>query len=138
MAILTSPMTAMTAPSEVAGVKIIKALDDDDHSPINSDSENEQQQAATTPKASERRRIQNAKFSAWLTQRKEKITKDEVQTILENADEETLSIRSLMAKQGDNAIITTPREYQYELFERAKKQNIIAVLDTGTDLQSGQ
>lgn len=138
MAILTSPVTAMTAPPEVPTVKTIKGLNEDDHSPSNSDSEYEQQLAATAPRTSERRRIQNAKFSTWLTQRKERITKDEVQTILENADEETLSIRSLMAKQGDNAIITTPREYQYELFERAKKQNIIAVLDTGTHLPSGQ
>ena len=36
-----------------------------------------------------------------------------------------------MAKQESNVIITDPREYQLELFEKAKKQNIIAVLDTG-------
>jgi len=28
-------------------------------------------------------------------------------------------------------IIDDPREYQMELFEKAKKENIIAVLDTG-------
>ncbi|KAI0396321.1 hypothetical protein F5Y17DRAFT_456050 [Xylariaceae sp. FL0594] len=32
----------------------------------------------------------------------------------------------------DAPIISSPREYQTELFERAKKKNIIAVLDTGT------
>lgn len=36
-----------------------------------------------------------------------------------------------MAKQESNVIITDPREYQLELFEKAKQQNIIAVLDTG-------
>lgn len=36
-----------------------------------------------------------------------------------------------MAKQESNVIISDPREYQVELFERAKTQNIIAVLDTG-------
>ena len=36
-----------------------------------------------------------------------------------------------MSKQESNVIITDPREYQLELFERAKSQNIIAVLDTG-------
>lgn len=54
-----------------------------------------------------------------------------MQAIVENANEENLSIRSLMAKQESNVIITDPREYQLELFEKAKKQNIIAVLDTG-------
>lgn len=36
-----------------------------------------------------------------------------------------------MAKHDSNVIITDPREYQMELYEKAKKQNIIAVLDTG-------
>ena len=50
---------------------------------------------------------------------------------LETAKDEALSIRKLMSKQESNVIITDPREYQLELFERAKQQNIIAVLDTG-------
>jgi len=66
-----------------------------------------------------------------LLKRTAKVTKDEVQAVIENADEENLSIRSLMAKQESTVIITDPREYQLELFEKAKKQNIIAVLDTG-------
>ena len=59
------------------------------------------------------------------------MTKEEVKAAIENADDEALSIRNLMSKQESNVIITDPREYQVELFERAKKQNIIAVLDTG-------
>ncbi|KAI1325782.1 hypothetical protein F5Y16DRAFT_411279 [Xylariaceae sp. FL0255] len=35
-------------------------------------------------------------------------------------------------KSEESAIISSPREYQTELFERAKQKNIIAVLDTGT------
>ena len=66
-----------------------------------------------------------------LSKRSAKITNEEVQEVVENANEENLSIRSLMAKQESNIIITDPREYQLELFEKAKKQNIIAVLDTG-------
>ena len=66
-----------------------------------------------------------------LSKRAAKITDKEVQAVAENINEEDLSIRSLMAKQESNVIITDPREYQLELFEKAKKQNIIAVLDTG-------
>jgi len=40
-----------------------------------------------------------------------------------------------MAKQESNVIISDPREYQVELFERAKNQNVIAVLDTGMSLK---
>ena len=66
-----------------------------------------------------------------LAKRTARITGEEVQAIANNASEETLSIRSLMAKQQSNVIISDPREYQIELFEKAKQQNIIAVLDTG-------
>lgn len=122
----------MASPLEVSEVHLKpKSRDEADRSLSDSDSEDEQHQAATRSNESERRRVQNAKFSAWLSRRTEKITQDEVQTIINNADEETLSIRSLMAKQAATAVVTSPREYQLELFERAKKQNIIAVLDTG-------
>ena len=88
--------------------------------------------SSRTPKVSERRRAQNMKFSSWLSQRAGKVTKEQVQTAIQNADEEMLSVRQLMAKQESNIIITDPRDYQVELFEKAKKQNIIAVLDTGS------
>jgi endoribonuclease Dicer len=37
----------------------------------------------------------------------------------------------LIAKQDLGSGVLDPREYQIELFERAKAQNTIAVLDTG-------
>lgn len=124
--------TAITAsPDEAIASLSIKPSNEEARYGFDQDSEDEQATPAKGPKDSEKRRAQNAKFSAWLSRRAEKVTKDEVQAIVENADEETLSIRSLMAKQESSVIITSPREYQLELFERAKKKNIIAVLDTG-------
>ncbi|KAI1081615.1 hypothetical protein F5B20DRAFT_588229 [Whalleya microplaca] len=38
----------------------------------------------------------------------------------------------LVRKAEEEKIISSPREYQTELFERAKSKNVIAVLDTGT------
>lgn len=66
-----------------------------------------------------------------VAQRGEKVTRERVQEIVKNTEDSYLSIRSLMRKQESKVIIGDPREYQTELFERAKQQNIIAVLDTG-------
>ena len=66
-----------------------------------------------------------------LSERTAKITMEEIREAVETAKDETLSTRKLMSKQESNVIITDPREYQIELFEKAKQQNIIAVLDTG-------
>ncbi|KAI1108951.1 hypothetical protein F5Y14DRAFT_55076 [Nemania sp. NC0429] len=48
------------------------------------------------------------------------------------ANESTLITSSGLRDAKDALIISSPREYQTELFERAKEKNIIAVLDTGT------
>ena len=71
-------------------------------------------------------------ISLRISKRAERVTKEERKAEIQNADDEALSIRLLMSKQESNVIITDPREYQVELFERAKKQNTIAVLDTGS------
>lgn len=42
-----------------------------------------------------------------------------------------LSTAHLVAKQDFGSGALDPREYQIELFERAKERNTIAVLDTG-------
>lgn len=76
--------------------------------------------------------------SKWyyrLNAKAEEVVKEEIQEVVDPANEELLSIRKLMARQdAANVLINDAREYQVELFERAKKQNIVAVLDTGQSL----
>jgi len=46
-------------------------------------------------------------------------------------EEAVQSARWLVNQSENRQIISSPREYQVELFEKAKEKNIIAVLDTG-------
>ncbi|KAL1640518.1 Dicer-like protein 1 [Diplodia intermedia] len=80
---------------------------------------------------SEKKRHQHAIFNSWVTRKAENVTEREVKETLKAADDDSLSIRNLLAKQDSN-VIADPREYQLELFERAKEENVIAVLDTGS------
>ena len=81
----------------------------------------------------EQRREQKAIFEAWLqTDAAQQPMQKRKQAATNEAEDEQLSIRALMAKQECAKIVKNPREYQLELFERAKKENTIAVLDTGS------
>ncbi|ORY16739.1 hypothetical protein BCR34DRAFT_531207 [Clohesyomyces aquaticus] len=81
---------------------------------------------------SEKKRAQNEIFRAYATMKTEQITEKEVKEVIQGTDDENLSIRDILAKQETSAQITNPRDYQTELFQRAKEENIIAVLDTGS------
>ncbi|KAH7116051.1 dicer-like protein 1 [Dendryphion nanum] len=50
----------------------------------------------------------------------------------QNTSNSDLSIRDILAKQETSAKIINPRDYQIELYERAKEENTIAVLATGS------
>lgn len=50
----------------------------------------------------------------------------------EELDNERLTMQALINRQQSVEIVKNPRDYQLELFERAKKENTIAVLDTGS------
>jgi len=82
--------------------------------------------------SSEKRRAQNEIFKAYAARKAEEITKEEVKEAIKGADDEILSIRDILAKQDQLSQIKNPRDYQTELFQRAKEENIIAVLDTGS------
>ncbi|KAF2143652.1 uncharacterized protein K452DRAFT_296653 [Aplosporella prunicola CBS 121167] len=96
-----------------------------------SDSDDDGPTTDSAKNPSEKRREQNTLFKNWITQKAEDVTEKQVKSALMATDDENLSIRNVLAKQDTN-VISDPREYQLELFERAKKENVIAVLDTGS------
>jgi endoribonuclease Dicer len=82
---------------------------------------------------SEKRRAQNEVLRAFAANTSANLTQKEVdEAAAKNANEEQLSIRDILAKQEGTVRITNPRDYQTELFQRAKTENVIAVLDTGS------
>jgi endoribonuclease Dicer len=101
--------------------------DDDDDLPVMGS-------APSTPK--EKRRAQNAIFQSWMTSAagREVATRRTRDDMPKDGSGDVGSITSLLAqhRKGDDKIVKNPREYQIELFERAKQQNTIAVLDTGS------
>ena len=86
-------------------------------------------------KISERKRRMHAVADSYFQQALRDSFRKENKVAIE--DQERQSTRWLVNQSESHRIITTPREYQTELFERAKEKNIIAVLDTGKfDLES--
>ncbi|KAH6856644.1 dicer-like protein 1 [Chaetomium sp. MPI-CAGE-AT-0009] len=81
-------------------------------------------------KISERKRADNAAFDVWVEENQEDLSKGLDKFIVDDDDGKTF--QSLIRDFENKRIITSPRDYQLELFERAKTQNTIAVLDTGS------
>jgi hypothetical protein len=82
------------------------------------------------PKVTERSRLNAAVFQKWLDNHQNEMTKPNAQR--HPGDLDSHSISQLLGEFSNKKIITSPREYQIELFEKAKEKNIIVVLDTGT------
>ncbi|KAL2829943.1 hypothetical protein BDW59DRAFT_141506 [Aspergillus cavernicola] len=76
-------------------------------------------------KVAQRKKTQKAKFEALLAKRA-----DDCDGKVEPAPESQLSTARIFAKDQEQGTLD-PREYQIELFERAKAENTIAVLATG-------
>ncbi|KAL2200494.1 hypothetical protein P885DRAFT_27615 [Corynascus similis CBS 632.67] len=79
-------------------------------------------------KISERRRADNVAFDAWIEENQQHLLGN-VENLIVDDDR---TIQSLIKGSENKRIITSPRDYQLELFELAKTQNTIAVLDTGS------
>jgi endoribonuclease Dicer len=81
----------------------------------------------------EKRRAQNAIFNLWLTSRTAQNVLTSTSTSKSHSPaDDRQSIAQLLAKQQSSPIVNNPRDYQLELFERAKTANTIACLDTGS------
>ncbi|KAF3189375.1 Dicer-like protein 1 [Orbilia oligospora] len=104
--------------------------DNEGHEPdIDSDSEEDPDDAVIVTQT---KRIAKAKqkqtFEEWFSKKAYDIETNPKKLPQDN---ELVSIKDLLSNTA-KAIITDPREYQLELFERAKMDNTIAVLDTGS------
>jgi endoribonuclease Dicer len=89
--------------------------------------EEDSEPAASKPqKLTERKRIQRAKFDSYI-EGYLKIQASNSAIVLD--DDRTTEW--LVRQAESEHIIASPRDYQVELFEKAKEKNLIAVLDTG-------
>ncbi|KAH8714061.1 hypothetical protein GQ44DRAFT_689075 [Phaeosphaeriaceae sp. PMI808] len=81
----------------------------------------------------EKRRAQNEIMRAFAATISTQVKQKEIEEALSKCTiEAELSIKKIIAGQETAVPITNPRDYQTELFQRAKTENTIAVLDTGT------
>ncbi|KAK4193832.1 putative dicer-like protein [Podospora australis] len=105
--------------------------EDQDSDPEDSRSETKQLEVNEPPKPrkiSERRRADNLNFDLWIEENQHELSKGTGKIVLDNDK----SISTLVRDFENKRIIASPRDYQLELFELAKTQNTIAVLDTGS------
>lgn len=98
----------------------------------NVESEDDAVQTPSPAPLSAIRIARHAKFAQHVAYRSKTITKDELKKHAHNTEAEEFSVQAIYARRKEESKITTPREYQRELCERAKQQNVIAVLDTGS------
>ncbi|CAK7231798.1 Dicer-like protein 1 [Sporothrix curviconia] len=87
--------------------------------------------AAPPRDPSQKKRADYDAFDSWLTKNRDNITKATRKVAIALCDEDKTS--AALVREFESArIIESPRDYQIELFEKAKQKNIIAVLDTGS------
>jgi len=98
-----------------------------------SDADDDADAAEVAKPISAKRRAQDEIMKAFAANVINHVTQKEVrEATAKSANEGQLSIRDILANQETTVRITNPRDYQTELFQRAKMENTIAVLDTGS------
>ncbi|KAF1839360.1 endoribonuclease dcr-1 [Decorospora gaudefroyi] len=121
--------TSAKSDNEEGNEEDAEQQDDDSDSDVDADIARAHGPNTTT----EKRRAQNDIMRAFAANISANLTQKEVdEAAAKTATEEQLSIRDILAKQETTVRITNPRDYQTELFQRAKDENVIAVLDTGS------
>lgn len=82
----------------------------------------------------EKRRLQHSIFDAYLRSAacQEDVRPRKKNGLIKEVEDDEQTVHALVAQSQGIPIVKNPREYQIELFERAKKSNTIAVLDTGS------
>lgn len=101
----------------------------DDHADVSDDDDEYRisDEVQKPGKISLRRQADVAAFDAWVDEHQRDISTESSGSKIKNG----LSASNQTASSIANRIISSPREYQIELFERAKSRNTVVVLDTG-------
>ncbi|KAI2620043.1 hypothetical protein GGR54DRAFT_602243 [Hypoxylon sp. NC1633] len=128
-------MASSNTPADVIhgdGLSSLKISED--HASSDSESDYGSGDDAATPAGpieprKTRKVLDTLQFSQFMRDHQERIYKSTPQLAIKDEDK---SMYLLVREAESEKIIASPREYQTELFERAKEKNIIAVLDTGT------
>ncbi|KAH6605436.1 endoribonuclease dicer [Trichoderma cornu-damae] len=110
------------------GTDIAETDTDDSGEEINPLDSGEMAHAQTAPMV--KKRAQDLAFQEWLERNQQEVTaasKVDLERHLEK-----VSVSKLIKDDTKTKIISSPREYQIDLFERAKEGNTIVVLDTGS------
>ncbi|KFA55275.1 hypothetical protein S40293_04968 [Stachybotrys chartarum IBT 40293] len=80
----------------------------------------------------EKKRLEAAAFSSWMIQKQQDVANAAAMAGPSIQDSSSFTVARMLDDSGSKKIIATPREYQIDLFERAKGRNTIVVLDTGS------
>ncbi|KAL7941514.1 hypothetical protein V8C42DRAFT_348640 [Trichoderma barbatum] len=120
------PKTSTPEPHEEQPQTTADSEDADDIEDVDQSTETSQAQKAPIAK----KRQQDLAFQDWLGKNQREFTTASKVDLDHHLDK--LSVSRLVKDSVHQKIILSPREYQIELYERARDENTIVVLDTGS------